>query len=105
MIGRMRMEVGDWPSSRFLNATYRAIRELGLETNVAELEAFGFTILPGAVQAQTVNRAKELILSVAERRWGQKLDISKAENLEGRLPGTPLLTNLLFEDPLFEELM
>jgi len=99
------MEVGDWPSSRFLNGTYRAIRELGLETNVAELEAFGFTILPATLNAETVDRVKERILAVAERRWGRKLDAGSAANLEGRLPGTPLLTNLLFEDRLFEDLM
>jgi hypothetical protein len=33
------MEIGDWRSTRDLNALYREIRQLGLETNLAELDA------------------------------------------------------------------
>ena len=36
------MEIGDWPATRDLNDLYREIRSLGLEAQVAELEAFGF---------------------------------------------------------------
>jgi len=104
-LGRTQVEIGDWPSSRFLNNTYRAIREAGLERNVAELEAFGFTVLPSSLSSDIVRRTQTSILAVAERRWGRKLDISNDENLEGRLPGTPLLTNLLFEDVIFEKLL
>ena len=39
------MEILDWPATRELNGIYREIRELGLETNLAELEAFGFTVI------------------------------------------------------------
>ncbi|HEY5410200.1 MAG TPA: phytanoyl-CoA dioxygenase family protein [Caulobacteraceae bacterium] len=40
------MEIGDWTTSAELNRVYRDARDLGLETNLAELEAFGFTIIP-----------------------------------------------------------
>jgi len=99
------MDIGEWPSSRFLNGLYKTIRDKGLESNVAELEAFGFTILPKVLTPGQVEEIKGTIVGVAERRWGRKIDIEKDENLEGRLPGTPLLTNLLFEDRIFEELM
>ncbi len=39
------MEIGDWRGTRDLNDIYREIRELGLESNVAEVDAFGFTIV------------------------------------------------------------
>ncbi len=39
------MEIGEWPSVPELTALYRQARELGLETNIAELEAFGFTVV------------------------------------------------------------
>ncbi len=42
------MAISDWKSTREPSPLYRQIRELGLEQNVAELDAFGFTILePG----------------------------------------------------------
>jgi hypothetical protein len=39
------MEIGEWRATRDLNDLYREIRDLGLETNLAELEAFGFTVI------------------------------------------------------------
>ena len=35
------MQIGDWAATPDLNDIYREIRDLGLETNLAELEAFG----------------------------------------------------------------
>ena len=101
------MEIGNWPSSMFVNDTYRKIRELGLESNIAELEAFGFTILPGLVDPDRVERIKKAILAVAERRWDRKLDVETTADLErkGRIPGTRVVTNLLFEDEIFEQVM
>jgi hypothetical protein len=99
------MEIGDWASSQFLNETYRSIRALGLESNLAELEAFGFTILPGALTRDVAEQVKQAVVSVAERRWNCKLDLDRTEDLQGRISGTPLLSNLLFEDRIFEELM
>jgi len=99
------VEIGDWPSSRCVNDTYRGIRKLGLECNVAELEAFGFTILPGSLAAERVRQVRRTILDIAQRRWNMALDPDRTQDLEGKLPGTPILTNLLFEDPIFEELM
>jgi len=40
------MNIGDWKSMAGMAEIYRQARELGLETNIAELEAFGFTIVP-----------------------------------------------------------
>ena len=40
------MEIGDWKATQGLNQTFRKARELGIESNLLELEAFGFTVLP-----------------------------------------------------------
>ena len=39
------MEIGDWKSTQGLNDTFRKARELGIESNLLELEAFGFTVV------------------------------------------------------------
>ena len=99
------MKIEDWPSSKYLSPLYREIRERGLESNIAELEAFGFTMIENFLTQDEIEHTKSTILRVAERRLGRTLDISNTENLEGRISGTPLLTRLVFEDPWFEELM
>ena len=39
------MEIGNWKTTAELSEIYRTARDLGVETNIAELEAFGFTIV------------------------------------------------------------
>lgn len=40
------MDIGNWSSMAGMDEVYRQMRERGLETNLAELEAFGFTVIP-----------------------------------------------------------
>ena len=40
------MKIEDWECAGSLPLLYRELQELGLETNIAELDAFGFTIVP-----------------------------------------------------------
>ena len=40
------LQIGNWKATAELGEVYRAARELGIESNLAELEAFGFTIVP-----------------------------------------------------------
>jgi ectoine hydroxylase-related dioxygenase (phytanoyl-CoA dioxygenase family) len=40
------MEIGDWQTTAELNQVMRQARELGIERNLLELEAFGFTVVP-----------------------------------------------------------
>jgi len=39
------MEIGDWPATAELNGVLRRARQLGLESNLLELEAYGFTVI------------------------------------------------------------
>ena len=66
------MEIQDWPSAKTLAPLYRELRQLGLLEHVAELEAFGFTVLPPEVvgppeQHQAI---RDALLRVACRRKG-----------------------------------
>ena len=94
------MEIGDWPASKNLNAIYREIRELGMEANLAELEAFGFTVIRDALSPEGVTRARDAIIREAETVHQVKLDLDREEAFRGH-QGVPML---LYKDPVFEEL-
>jgi hypothetical protein len=57
------MEIGDWAATRDLNAIYGQIRALGLEANLAELEAFGFTVIEGALSPDLTRRLRGAVLT------------------------------------------
>ena len=40
------MEFGDFRATEAFNPTYKRIKELGLEQNVLDLDAYGFTVIP-----------------------------------------------------------
>lgn len=40
------MKIEDWPSGKTIPALYRELKQLDLLENLAELEAFGFTVIP-----------------------------------------------------------
>ena len=75
------MEILDWECAGSLPRLYKELQSLGLETNVAELEAFGYTIVPpekigpdgyhlemkDALEAVVADRFGELDTDVA--RW------------------------------------
>ena len=62
------MEIGDWKSTKDLNDVYGEARELGLETNLAELEVYGFTVVENAISDDLTDRAVEAILRVTGAR-------------------------------------
>ncbi|HXZ86265.1 MAG TPA: phytanoyl-CoA dioxygenase family protein [Myxococcota bacterium] len=95
------MEIGDWPSTRDLNELYREIRARGLEPKLAELDAFGFTTIEGALGPDLVKRLRAAILQVAEERHGRRLDLDR----EQELSGVDFVPYLLFRDPAFEEVL
>ncbi len=103
------MEIGDWKATRQLGALYEQIRKLGLEQNIAELDAFGFTILePGkAAPVEWTQKLRQAFLDVVERRTGVKHDIETGEH--GMVDTQPSYKHqydvfyLLLEDPIFQE--
>jgi len=63
------MEIGEWKTTSDLNPTYRELRRRGLEANIAELEAFGFTVVPPdkAAPAGFAERLRDVTLAEAQR--------------------------------------
>ena len=93
------MHIGDWSATRELNTIYSDIRALGLETNLAELSAFGFTVVEGALSPDLTARLRGKILEIAEQRLGRPLDI---EN-ETATQEVNFIPYLLYKDPIFQE--
>src|SRR4029077_21071049 len=92
------MKIGDWAATPDLNDIYRDIRALGLETNLAELEAFGFTVIEGALSPDEVKATRDKIIEISEARLDRKLDLD-AERDYADLSFIPFL---LFKDPIFK---
>jgi hypothetical protein len=95
------MEIGDWAATRDLNRIYGEIRALGLETNLAELEAFGFTVIENALSPELTLRLRGAVLTAWEERYGRKLDLEH----ETKLHEVQLASFLLFKDRAFEEVV
>jgi len=102
------MKLGNWEATADLNPIYAEIRRLGLEQNIAEHDAFGFTIVPPEKVAppEVSERLRKAILAVHERRTGEHIDVADIETttLGGKAPLTGSW-QLLGEDPVFEEAM
>ncbi|MFP8879831.1 MAG: phytanoyl-CoA dioxygenase family protein [Myxococcota bacterium] len=103
------------PSSKIdpmakLDAFYAPIRELGLEAHVAELDTYGYTVIPpdevGPVEFAL--RVREVVLRLAEERTGVPHQLDRNGD-HGHYKAQPQLDNqyllyyLLFADPIFEE--
>src|SRR5215468_6047376 len=95
------MEIGDWSASKNLNEIYRNIRELGLETKLAEMEAFGFTVIENAISREMAFKLRDAVLREAERRYKTKIDLENSGNFQD----WKLLPYLLYKDPLFADIV
>src|SRR5689334_6813544 len=101
------MEIGEWTAARGLSELYRAIRGAGLETNVAELETFGFTVVPPEQGAspELIDRLVDRIVEIAaDRNGGVKPDVERGTtHTDMAAPNGQHLFYLLVEDPAFVE--
>ncbi|MBI1198552.1 MAG: hypothetical protein GC203_11875 [Phenylobacterium sp.] len=93
------MEIGDWTACPDLVDVYREIRELGLERNLAELEAFGYTIVENALTPEQTGAMRDRIVELSEKRLGRSLDLAN----ETAHQETKYAQYLLFEDPMFKD--
>ena len=93
-----------------VDAMLAPIRELGLEQYVAELEHYGYTVIPPERVASPdfVERVRDAVLRVAHERTGVEHALDRPGDA-GRYETFPiqsdryLLYYLLFEDEVFEE--
>lgn len=93
------MRIDDWHATRDLNALYRNIRALGLESNIAELDAFGFTIVEDALSPAQTKTLRSAVLRQAERTFEAKLDPESEEAHRD----WKLVPYLMFKDAAFED--
>lgn len=96
------MEIKDWKSCLTQSKLYRELASIELIENIAELDVFGFTVVPPEKVASPEfhARVKQALVGVVERRFGPFGDDGmtwKDQNQTIRM--------ILWEDPIFEELL
>ena len=103
-----------YESAPFLNQRRRIthlwpeLRQLGLDTHIAELAVQGYTIIPPEKVAppQYIGRLRDAVLAVSERRTGVKPDTETGStHLAGAHPLGQFMRYVLFEDPVFEPVL
>ena len=103
-------QFGEFENTKRLNKTFNRIRELNLESNVSELNTYGFTVVPPDKVADSdfFSRMRDTVLSLVCERTGVefKLDQNGEFGKYKAQPQTPdqfLLFYLLMADQIFEE--
>jgi hypothetical protein len=99
MIGAM--EIGNWRATPELNQIYREIRELDLERNLAELEAFGFTMIEGALDPELTTGLRDRIVEITSERIGRPLDVEAETGYQG----LQFIPFLLYKDRRFRDVL
>ncbi len=96
----------DWSASEDLNDVWGNIARLGLEPNVAQLEAYGFTYIEGVLDADTLTTARQAILDLAEAQTGVKPNLDTGEGHDNlRLIPYLMPRHPIFQDVLMNEKM
>lgn len=101
----MTLDTSAWPGQQHLLDTWDELRALDLLENVAELHAFGLTVV-GPERTGTpglTDRVLDRCLDLLEERTGARPDLHGGET--HRDVFFPSLHWVLFDDPLFEELV
>ncbi len=96
------MKIEDWESAESMPMLYRELQQLGLETNIAELEAFGFTVVPPEKVAppEFHEEVKEALLRVVSDRFGSIEDSGDFWN-----ESNENIRFILWDDPIFEKVV
>jgi hypothetical protein len=95
------MEIGDWISTAEVNDTYRQARTLGLESNLLELEIYGFTVIePEKVGLDLTRRLTEATYNLIRGESPDHVPLNTYDksNVDGRH-----LFHLLLKGPVFVE--
>lgn len=97
------MEIGNWKSVAGMSEVYRQAREFELESNIAELEAFGFTVIEPERTGAPPDFAPRLLEAV-ERIVRQEDESAVDLNKHADKPAYGRqLFHLLARDPVFVE--
>ena len=99
------MEIKDWKSMAGMAAVYRDARAYGIESNIAELETFGFTVIEPDKTGTAPDFAKRLLAAVkkiAAEEDSLAVELNKHEDAAKPAYGRQLF-HLLERDPVFVE--
>lgn len=96
------MKIEDWESAESMPMLYRELQALGLESNIAELEAFGFTVVPPEKVAspefhEAVKDALERVISDRFGAIDESGDLWHDTNENIRF--------IMWDDPIFEKVV
>lgn len=95
------MQIGDWKAVAGMAGIYRQAREMGLERNLAELEAFGFTVVEPQNTGAPAGFAEKLLETV-ERLAAEEDEKAVDLNLHDNKPAFGRqLFHLINKDPIF----
>jgi ectoine hydroxylase-related dioxygenase (phytanoyl-CoA dioxygenase family) len=86
-----------------LRRTVETIEREGVADHLQDLDVHGYTVVPGVLSADTVERAKAAIIRRAEKSTGSKIDPLNASSDDFK--GMQYLPYLLFDDPVFAEIL
>ena len=89
--------------SEALQRVLDSIHELGLNDNVVELEAHGFTVIKNAITKRQVDGAKAAILARVARQTGRAVDPDKATSAD--FEGMTYVPYMLYDDEIFEDIL
>lgn len=95
------MKVDDWKSAGSVAPLYRELAELDLLSNITELEAFGFTVVPPEKVGppEFCDEVKAALERTMLRRYGEDgLSVERWSNVND------IQRFMLWEDPIFEKL-
>jgi len=101
----MTLDTAKWPGQEHLLDIWDEVRKYDLVENVAELHTFGLTVVPperthaGDLTERVLGRCLDLI----EERTGSRPDLNGGETHRDIF--YPSLHWMLFDDPVFEELV
>ena len=96
----------NWSASEDLNDVWADIARLGLEPNVAQLEAYGFTYIEGALDSDTLGTARQAVMDLAEAQTGVKPNLDTGEGHDNlRLIPYLMPRHPIFQDVLMNEKM
>jgi hypothetical protein len=79
------------------------IRTLGLEHHLLELETQGFTVIPGVLDQSVMERVRNRIVDRVEQATGRRIDTETATTAD--YEGMNYIPYLLYDDPVFEEIL
>ena len=98
------MEIGQWKTTRGVNGVYNQLKTLGLESYVAELDTYGFTIVPPelAAPAGFADRLRDAIIDKTRQADSSSAEINTIDPSRRSVDGEHLF-HTVARDPIFRE--